>query len=441
MGITVARYLSEVQGCNDAQPIHGKFEVHFRDRGMTILLVGANHSTADVSVRERMAFTEEQSVTTLRSWVNSGELDEAMILSTCNRVEVLAVTSADDSQIERQRLIKLLAKSKPGAAIEPSSQTYAYVDEDAVRHVFRVASSLDSMVIGEPQILGQLRRAFSLAGEADAVGPTLNKLLPHAFHLAKRVRNETDIASSAVSISFMAVELGRKIFESLVSKKVLVIGGGETAELAARHLIKAGVAGAVFANRTVAKAEELARKFGGTFISLDRLPEQLAESDIIICSTSSPNFVITPELVSSARTKRRGSPLFLIDISVPRNIDPTIGTMENFFVFNIDDLKALVVSNLDRRQRETYQAEAIVGQEVIRFREVMRRMKLGPAISRLRERMSEIAAQELARHQSQLGSLTIEQEEAIEALLLSTLNKIAHPVITQMRKGALEVEL
>ncbi len=408
---------------------------------MGIILVGANHRSAAVGLREQLALTDDACVGTLRRWMAADAVKEALILSTCNRVELVAATSDQTAQHETGRLLELLSQSSSVCKAELSKHIYTYTDEDAVRHLFRVASSLDSMVVGEPQVLGQLRKAYALATEAGAAGTTLNKLLPQAFHVAKRVRNETDIASSAVSVSYMAVELGRKIFDSLAGHTVLVIGGGMTAELAARHLIKSGVGRVLFANRTQAKAEELAATFGGKAVALDQLVEHLAEADIVICSTSSPNYVITPAIVRAARALRQQTPIFLIDISVPRNIDPKIGAMENSFVFNIDDLKSLVLSNIDRRQGEAKRAEAIVAQEVIRFREVLQGLKLGPAIVRLRERMREIAQEELAHHRSQLGPLSLEQECALEDLLFSTIKKISHPIITQMRRGALEIEL
>lgn len=408
---------------------------------MGIILVGANHRSASLSVRERLAFSDEACVDTLRRWLDVDAVKEALILSTCNRVEVLAVTEAELTTDAIERVINLLSRHSGIPATELRNHLYTYIDEDAVQHLFRVASSLDSMVVGEPQILGQLRKAYSLATDVRATGATLNKLVPHALHVAKRVRNQTDIAGSAVSVSYMAVELGRKIFDSLAGYTALVIGGGATAELVARHLLKAGVGRVLFANRTRAKAEELAQTFRGQAVDLDRLAQHLAEADIVICSTSAPAYVITRDMVREARRQRQQATMFFIDISVPRNIDPTVGEIENSFVFNIDDLKSLVLSNIDRRQREAQRAEGIVEQEVVRFREVLQALKLGPAIGRLRERMHEIAREELARQRAHLGPLTLEQECALEDLLFATIKKISHPIITQMRRGAIQVEL
>jgi glutamyl-tRNA reductase len=405
---------------------------------MRITLVGANHRSAPVELREKLAFTDEDCVATLRAWTGERTVSEALILSTCNRVEILAVTPDDDAI---EPILERLSDFSSVSKAELHEHIYTYTDEQAVKHLYRVAASLDSMVIGEPQILGQLRRAYALASEAGSAGPTLHKLLPKAFHVAKRVRNETDIASSAVSVSYMAVELGRKIFDSLKDVTVLVMGAGETAELAARHLIKSGVGRVVFANRTLSKAEELASRFSGDAVTMVNLTQHLTIADIVICSTSSSDYVITAEMMQAARKGRKPTPVFFIDISVPRNIDPKISTLRNSFVFNIDDLESLVLSNIEQRQREAERAEVIVDKEMQEFRQMLHGLTLGPAITRLRERMLEIALEELARHRSQLGLLSSEQELALEELLLSTMKKVAHPIITQMRRDALEVKL
>lgn len=408
---------------------------------MEIVLVGANHRSAPVSLREQLAFTDDGCVSALRELLALSTVKEALILSTCNRVELLAVISDQPAKDGVDQLSTFLSESSSISKGELSKHLYSYTNEDAIRHLFRVASSLDSMVVGEPQILGQIRNAYSFATAAGAAGTILNKLLPQALHVAKRVRNETDIASSAVSVSYMAVELGRKIFDSLEGRTALVIGGGAMAELVARHLIKSGVHRVFFANRTQAKAEELAQTFGGQAVALDQVAGHLAEADIVICSTSSPTYVITADMLRAARRPKQRRPIFLIDISVPRNVDPAVSEIENSFVFNIDDLKSLVLSNVDKRQREAQRAETIVEQEVVRFREVLQGLKLGPAISRLRERMQQIAREELARQREHLGPLTLEQECALEDLLFSTIKKISHPIITQMRRGAIQVEL
>jgi glutamyl-tRNA reductase len=256
-----------------------------------------------------------------------------------------------------------------------------------------------------------------------------------AFRVAKRVRTETGVASSAVSVSFTAVELGRKIFDSLEGRTVLLIGAGEMAELAARHLAKAGATRVLISNRTIETARKLAAEFKGEVVPYDNLAAHLAEADVVICSTGAPDYVITPAMASEALTSRRNSPLFLIDISVPRNIDPAVGGIKNLFVFDVDDLEAVVASNITERVREAERAENIVDAEVLRFEQSLREMDLGQEISAMKRRLEEIAQAELARQRRRLGELNPDQERAVEALLISTINKISHPIIQQMRRS------
>jgi glutamyl-tRNA reductase len=291
------------------------------------------------------------------------------------------------------------------------------------------------MVVGEAQVLGQVRRAYSLAVEAGTAGRVLNRLVHHAFHVAKRVRTETGIASNAVSISYMAVELGRKIFGSLKDSTVLLIGAGEMAELAARHLINAGAARLLVCNRTLEAAEKLTTEFNGQAIEMSQLPTYLAEADIVICSTGAKEYVITPEMARTALERRRNRPAFLIDISVPRNIDPAIGQISNIFVFDIDDLESVIASNIREREREAERAELIVESELMQFQQALRALDIGPQLGALRQKMQDIARGEMARQRNRLGQLTPEQERAIEALLISTVNKISHPVMHRIRRS------
>jgi glutamyl-tRNA reductase len=256
-----------------------------------------------------------------------------------------------------------------------------------------------------------------------------------AFRVAKRVRTETGVASSAVSVSFTAVELGRKIFDSLEGRTVLLIGAGEMAELAARHLAKAGATRVLISNRTPETARKLAAEFRGEVVAYDNLAAPLAEADVVICLTGAPRYIITPAMAREALALRRNSPLFLIDISVPRNIDPAVGEIKNLFVFDVDDLEAVVASNITEREREAARAEKIVDVEVERFEQSLRELDLGQEISAMKRRLEEIAQSEMARQRRRLGHLSPEQERAIEALLISTINKISHPVIQQMRRS------
>ncbi|HEX8493119.1 MAG TPA: glutamyl-tRNA reductase [Pyrinomonadaceae bacterium] len=402
---------------------------------MSIILVGLNHKTAPVAVRERLAFTDEACEAGLRALVDGEVVREGLIVSTCNRVEVLTETSGERSVESVAQIINFLSNVRAIPSEDFSSHLYHHEDDAAVRHVFRVASSLDSMVVGEPQVLGQVRRAYSLAVTAGTTGRVLNRLVHQALHVAKRVRTETGIAASAVSISYMAVELGRKIFGSLVNRTVLLIGAGEMAELSARHLINAGVARVLIANRTNETARKLAAEFGGEAIDYAHLPRHLAEADIVICSTGASQYVLTPAMAREALELRRNRPAFFIDISVPRNIDPDVGQIPNLFVFDIDDLEAVVASNIREREREAERAELIVESEVMQFQQSLRALSIGPTLGALRRKFQDVAREELARHRQRLGQLTPEQERAVEALLRSTVNKISHPIIHQLRRS------
>ncbi|MGI8566867.1 MAG: glutamyl-tRNA reductase [Pyrinomonadaceae bacterium] len=402
---------------------------------MSLVLVGLNHKTAPVEVRERLAFTDEACAASLRALVDGEVIREGLIVSTCNRVEILAAGVEERAAEAASRVSSFLSESRSLPPEVFGEHLYTHRDDAAVRHIFRVASSLDSMVVGEPQVLGQVRHAYSVAVEAGTAGRVLHRLVHHAFRVAKRVRTETGIAASAVSISYTAVELGRKIFGSLNGATVLLVGAGEMAELAAKHLAGAGATRILVANRTPRAATELARKFGGHAVDFSRLVEPLAEADIVICSTAASEYVITSEMAAAARAARRNRPAFYIDISVPRNIDPAVGELDNLFVFDVDDLEAVVVSNIREREREAERAELIVESEVMQFQQALRDLRIGPTVGALRERLHEMAREEMKRQRHRLGDLTPEQEKAIEALLMSTVNKISHPVISRLRRS------
>ncbi|HEX8687176.1 MAG TPA: glutamyl-tRNA reductase, partial [Pyrinomonadaceae bacterium] len=391
--------------------------------------------TAPVEVRERLAFSDEACAAGLRALVDGELVREGLIVSTCNRVEVLAAASNARGAEAVARLGDFLGEARAVPAEMFSGHLYTHADEAAVRHVFRVASSLDSMVVGEPQVLGQVRHAYSLAVEAGTAGRVLHRLMHHALHVAKRVRTETGIASSAVSISYTAVELGRKIFGSLKGATVLLVGAGEMAELAAQHLSSAGATRVLVANRTRSAAEELAGKFGGVAVDYVQLGDHLHQADIVICSTASCDYIITPEMAAAAREARRNRPVFLIDISVPRNIDPAVGQLDNLFLFDVDDLESVVVSNIREREREAERAELIVESEVMQFQHALRNLDIGPTVGALREKLQAIAEEEFKRQRSRLGQLTPEQEQAVRALIKSTVNKISHPVLQRMRRS------
>jgi glutamyl-tRNA reductase len=401
---------------------------------MSILLIGVNHKTAPVEIRERLAFNDQACADGLRQLVDGDIVREGLIVSTCNRVEILGATANDQLEFGAGKLRQFLdlAARVPTGFLD--THLYHHTNEEAVRHLFRVASSLDSMVLGEPQVLGQVRHAYALGVEAGTVGRVLNRLVHHTFRVAKRVRTETGIAANAVSISYMAVELGKKIFDSLKGCTVLLIGAGEMAELSARHLMNAGVSRVVIANRTEESARQIAGEFGAATIPLEQLEQVLHEADVIICSTGAPDYVLTEERTRKALERRRNRPTCFIDISVPRNIDPAVSKIPNVFLFDIDDLESVISSNIREREREAERAELIVQSEVMQFQQRLRLIDVGPSIGALRQNMQEIARAELARQRKRLGPLTKDQETAIESLLLSTVNKISHPILSQMRR-------
>jgi glutamyl-tRNA reductase len=401
---------------------------------MSILLVGVNHKTAPVEIRERLAFNDEACANGLRQLVDGEIVREGLIVSTCNRVEILGATSSEQLEFGAGRIAQFLDTSVHLPDGFLSAHLYRHTNEEAVRHLFRVASSLDSMVVGEPQVLGQVRHAYALGVEAGTVGRVLNRLVHHTFRVAKRVRNETGIAANAVSISYMAVELGKKIFNSLKGCTVLLIGAGEMAELSARHLVSAGAARVVIANRTEESARQIADEFGAITISIDRLDDVLHEADVVMCSTGAPDYVVTETRTRKALEHRRTRPTCFIDISVPRNIDPAVSNIPNVFLFDIDDLESVITSNIHEREREAERAELIVQSEVMQFQQKLRLIDIGPSIGALRQNFQDVARTELARQRKKLGTLTKDQEAAIESLLLSTVNKISHPLLSQMRR-------
>jgi len=401
---------------------------------MSILLVGVNHKTAPVEIRERLAFNDEACANGLRQLVDGEIVREGLIVSTCNRVEILGATASDQLKFGAGRITQFLdtTGNLPAGFLE--AHLYSHANEEAVRHLFRVASSLDSMVVGEPQILGQVRHAYALGVEAGTVGRVLNRLVHHTFRVAKRVRNETGIAANAVSISYMAVELGKKIFDSLKGCTVLLIGAGEMAELSAKHLVNSGASHVIIANRTEEMARQLANEFGAATVPFDQLDQVLHEADVVICSTGAPDYIVTEARMRKALDRRRNRPTCFIDISVPRNIDPAVSNIPNVFVFDIDDLESVITSNIREREREAERAELIVQSEVMQFQQKLRLIDVGPSIGALRQSFQDVARAELARQRKRLGELSQDQEAAVESLLMSTVNKISHPLLSQMRR-------
>jgi glutamyl-tRNA reductase len=401
---------------------------------VALFVAGLSHRNAPVELREQLAVDEDKLRELLRDIAATGVVREALILSTCNRVEVYAV--ADVPGEARAATFRHLCRHR---GVEPSSVEpiiYTHAEGEAVRHAFRVASSLDSMMVGEPQILGQVKDAFALAQSCETVGPALHTLFTQAFAVAKRVRTETEIARHAVSVSFAAVELAKKIFEGLDGKAVLLVGAGKMSELAARHLIDQGAFPLYVTNRTWARAHEMARALSGTAVPFDELATAIAAVDIVIASTGAPEPVITRAAVSRVMPGRRGRPLFFIDIAVPRDVENAVGDLDGVYCYDIDDLKQVVDANLRERAREAHRAEALVEREVAKFLAKLGDVEVIPTIVSLRERLEAIRIGEVNRTFARLSGATPETREAIEAMSMAIVNKILHAPITKLRESS-----
>jgi len=390
---------------------------------LDIVLLGINHKTASVEVRECIAFAEDETKTALHSLLGKSFIKEALLFSTCNRVEILLVTDDKVRAVEETKGFIAEFNRIPLEKFEDA--LYIHEGDDAVRHVFRVASSLDSMVVGEPQILGQVKEAYRTATDEKTSGVILNRLLHRTFFVAKRIRTETGIGDRAVSISYAAVELARKIFGELADKTVMLIGAGEMAELAVEHLIRNRSVKVWVANRTFETGVELAKQFNGQAIRFEEIPESLKTVDIIISSTGAPDYVIQRDQVKGVLRKRRNRPLFLIDIAVPRDIDPEINRLNNIYVYDIDDLKGVIDENVEDRQKEAIKGERIVDEAVIRFREWYESLDVVPTIVALRNKMESIAKAELKK--TLQSSMISEQDAAaLQKMAGSLINKILH---------------
>jgi glutamyl-tRNA reductase len=403
---------------------------------MRIVLIGMNHKTAPLDIRERLQLACGEGEKPLTELMRLPEVQEAVYLATCNRVEVLARVADDRQAVEGLKSF-IYRQGNLGVA-EMERCLYVYRDLEAIRHLFRVTASLDSMIMGEPQILGQMKEAYRLAVDHRATGVLLNRLIHHAFRVAKRVRTETGIAGNAVSVSYAAVELAKKIFGDFKGKTILLIGAGEMSELAARHLIRRGAGRIMIANRTYARAEEMATMFLGVPVAFDRLPEVLPEVDIVITSTGAPGYILSGEMVASALRRRRNRLLFLIDIAVPRDIDPAAGEIENVYLYNIDNLQDVVDANREVRRAEAMKAEEIVAEEVTAFETWFNALEVVPTIVALREKMEGIKRGELEKSASWLRNLNEEDKNRIEILTASVVNKILHDLMTGLKEESRE---
>jgi glutamyl-tRNA reductase len=400
---------------------------------MTLAIIGVNYKTAPIALREQIAISREDLPETTRALAAVEGISECMIVSTCNRVELVAAVESADTDLtgflhhhfglDRELL-------KP--------HIYEHRDRDAVRHLFRVSASLDSMVVGEPQILGQVKDAFAVARAAGTVAGQLEHLLQSAFAAAKKVRTETEIGSSSVSIASVAVDLAKKIFGSLNGRTVFLVGAGKMSELAARHLVQQGAGAILVSNRTQERARRMADQFKGRVIPYEQLYEAASEADIVISSTGAPHPIFRREHGHAFMQRRRNRPMFFIDIAVPRDVDPEMGKLEGIFVYDIDDLQAVAAAHLAERSREASDAETLIAGEVERFQQKQRAVNVAPAIVALQRQAEEIRQAELRRVQARLGGLTAEQIAAVEALTRGLVNKFLHPPMQALKQAARE---
>jgi glutamyl-tRNA reductase len=401
---------------------------------MNLLLLGVNHRTAPVEVRERLNIREDCLAGAVADLAHREGIDEALILSTCNRVELMVSAHND---IPPEPVVRQFLADFHRVDLTPLEQfLYCYRQEDVIRHVFRVASSLDSMVLGEPQILGQVKQAYVTAQQVGALHGPLNEILRQALTVARKVRRETAIGTAAVSVSYAAVELAKKIFGDLRGKTMFVVGAGKMSELAAKHLRRSGASAIFVSNRTFERAQELAELFHGTAIKFDLLFDHIEKADIIISSTGAPHFIISKEQVERLLAARKNRPMFFIDIAVPRDVDPAVNELDNAFVYDIDDLEQVVDANRKQREREAVWAEEIVRQEVEKTIRRLASREVVPTIVALEAQLNSIREKEVERHRARLNSLTPEQREAVEALTRGIVNKILHGPITELKNGA-----
>ena len=391
---------------------------------LNIVLLGLNHTTAPVALRECLAISKDETSVALKAFKGLESIREVVLFSTCNRVEVLMIVQDKTNAVDAVKDFLSELKHLPVSEFEKS--LYIYEGDDAVRHVFRVAASLDSMVVGEPQILGQIKEAYHMATTTKTSGVLLNKLLHRTFFVAKRVRTETGIGDNAVSISYAAIELGRKIFGTFERKKVLLIGAGEMAELAVEHLIRNRAEDILVANRTFESGVDLAKKFKGQAIRFDEIEDALQQVDIIISSTGSPDYVVTRNHVKGIARRRHNRPLFFIDIAVPRDIDPEINRLSNSYVYDIDDLQGIVDENVEDRNKEAIKGERIVDEAVISFRHWYENLEVIPTIVELRKKVEEIAKGELEKTLRAVKHLSADDLKAINRMTDAMVNKILH---------------
>lgn len=403
-----------------------------------LVIVGVNHKTTPVEIRERLAFSTKNIEDSLERLLGYPEIVENIIISTCNRVEIYARVNNIEKGIER--LKKFICDYHQVPVEELENYFYCFRNQQTIEHLFRVSSSLDSMVIGEPQILGQVKEAYIQAKHHRSTGQILNQLFEKAFNVAKKIREETGIAESAVSISYAAVELAKKIFEDLENHTIMLIGTGEMAELAARHLISYGVKTVYVASRTYERAASLAKELNGSAMDFDDFKKEMHKADIIISSTGAPKFILHKEAVQEAIHQRKNKPMFFIDIAVPRDIAPDVNELENVYLYDIDDLQTVVEANIKEREKEAEIAMDIIQSEVSKFINWISALDAVPTIVSLRREAEKIRAREMAKTIGKMNHLSREDQDALHSMTHSIVNKILHKPTVNLKKKVLSSE-
>lgn len=396
-----------------------------------VLIVGLNHRTASLDVREAVAFADEQLDDVNRQLRQLDGIEEAAVVCTCNRVEVVSSARVAGGA---ERIAAFLRDAQRGARADLAPHLYNFAGRDAVRHLFRVASSLDSMVVGEPQILGQLKQFYARAAAVGATGAVLHRWFHKAFSVAKRVRSETGIAGRAVSVSSAAVELAKTIFDRLDGKTAMLIGTGKMGELAARHLLANGVGSLIATNRTFERAVDLARELNATPVPFEQFPRYLPMADIVIGAAAASDFILGEAALHDALRERKGRPMFCIDLSVPRSFDPRINALDNVYLYDVDDLAEVAEENLGERAREAEKAEHIVTEEVEAFWRWLGHLDVVPTIVALRDKVESIRRAELQKTLGQLKDLPPRERDALEAMTNALVNKILHAPIATLKQ-------
>ena len=399
---------------------------------VNLILVGVNHKTTPVEIREKLAFTKGKIEESVNHLFNFPDIIEHTILSTCNRVEIYARANSQDSAIKSIK--QFICDFHQLSLVELEDHFYSYSNKEAVEHLFRVSSSLDSMILGEAQILGQVKEAYSLARDLRSTGLVLNQLFEKAFSIAKKVREETGIAERSVSISSAAVELAQKIFDDLENHTVMLVGTGEMAELAAKHLISYGVKTIYVTSRTYERAANLARALNGSALDFEAFKNELHRADIVITSTSAPNFIIKKEIVEKAIHERKNKPIFFIDIAVPRDIEPDVNDLENVYLYDIDDLQGVVSANIKEREKEAKNAMNFISQEVTKFNNWVGALDAVPTIVEIRKKAENIRKQEVEKTLKKISHLSEDEKQLLRQMSSSMINKILHKPTIKLKQ-------